>query len=78
MLKVKLCLECISSHDALHINTLSVKTCLCAVDYHQLDNHYVLIHNMYIMHTILWCCEGCWHNYSDVSTNCRYSVVVHS
>ena len=30
------------------------------------------------MHTVLWCCEGCLYYHSDISTNCRHSVVVHS
>ena len=28
--------------------------------------------------TVLWCCEGPSHSHSDISTNCRHSVVVHS
>ena len=30
------------------------------------------------MLTILWCCEGPMHHYSDTSTNSRYSVVIHT
>ena len=36
-----------------------------------------VIHILHVL-TVLWCREEALHDYGDISTNCRHSVVIHS